>query len=380
MPMDMIYFDNAATTRPMQAAVDAAVSAMTGEGFGNPSSLHRLGLGASQCVSAARKVIASSLGALPEEIYFTSGATEADNTAVFGAASSLGKRKKKIVITSVEHPAVAEPVRQLEMQGFEVVRVSPRDGKFYADDIVNAVCKDTCLVSCMAVNNETGAALPVAEAFSRIKKLYPDTLTHCDAVQCYMKLPVKAKNLKADMISLSGHKIHAPKGIGALYVKKGVHISPLMFGGGQEKGFRSGTESVPLIAAFGAAVGELGKTLDERYSYVSGLSALLREKAIAAGLTVNSPQDGSPYVNSIAIEGLRSEVLLHFLEQKGIYVSSGSACSKGKKSSVLAEFGVPDKLADFTIRVSFCAENTAEDVEKLLAALEEARNTLQKVK
>ncbi len=376
----MIYFDNAATTRPLECAVTAAVEAMSAQGFGNPSSLHGLGLSASQTVSAARKTIAGSIGALPEEIYFTSGATEADNTAVFGAAASLGKRKKQIVTTSVDHPAVVEPIRQLEAQGFEVVRVQPRNGRFEADDIVNSVCKDTCLVSCMAVNNETGAVLPIAEAFKRIKKLYPDTLTHCDAVQCYMKLPVKVKSLNADMISLSGHKVHAPKGIGALYIRKGVHISSLMFGGGQERGFRSGTESVPLIAAFGAAVGRLNGSINERYEHVSQLSMLLRSRAAEIGCVINSPEDGSPYVNSIAIDGLRSEVLLHFLEQKGIYVSSGSACSKGKKSSVLGEFGVPDKLADFTIRVSFCAENTAGEVEEFIAALEEAKQTLQKVR
>ena len=363
----MIYFDNAATTKPLECSVNAALSAMTDEGFGNPSSLHRLGLTASQTVSSARKTIAASLGALPEEIFFTSGATEADNTAVFGTASSLGKRKKKIVITSVEHPAVAEPVRQLEMQGFEVERVKPRDGQYFADDIVNAVCKDTCLVSCMAVNNETGCGLPVSDAFRRIKKQYPDVIT-------------KVKSLNADLVSLSGHKIHAPKGIGALYVKKGIHISSLVYGGGQEKGFRSGTESVPLIAAFGAAVDHLSANIDERYKHVSELSSYLRERVISSGMIVNSPSDGSPYVNSIAIEGLRSEVLLHYLEQHEIYVSSGSACSKGKKSSVLTEFGVPDKLADFTIRISFSAENTVQEVEKFISVLEEARQTLLKVR
>ncbi|MCR5120875.1 MAG: cysteine desulfurase [Ruminococcus sp.] len=376
----MIYFDNAATTKPLDSAVKAAVDAMSAEGFGNPSSLHGLGLSASQKVSAARKVIAGSIGASPEEIYFTSGATEADNTAVIGAAMSNGKRRRQIVTTSVEHPAVAEPIRRLEAQGFEVVRVSPREGGYFADDIVNAVSKETCLVSCMAVNNETGSVLPIEEAFRRIKKQYPDTLTHCDAVQCYMKLPVKVKSLNADMISLSGHKVHAPKGIGALYIRKGVHIASLISGGGQERGFRSGTESVPLIAAFGAAVGELCGSLDERFAYVSELSALLRSRVSALGIAVNSPADGSPYVNSIAVPGLRSEVLLHFLEQKEIYVSSGSACSKGKKSSVLSEFGVPDKLADFTIRVSFCAENTADEIEALIAALKEAQDTLQKVR
>ena len=377
----MIYLDNAATTKPLPSAVDAAVNAMTEEHFGNPSSLHKLGLTASQTVSVARKTIASALGCTAEEIFFTSGATEADNTAVFGAAMSVGKRKKRIVTTSVEHPAVAEPCRQLSQRGFEVVNVSPRDGAFQVEDIVAAVNEDTCLVSCMLVNNEVGAVLPVAEAFLKIKRMYPDTLTHCDAVQAFMKLPVLSKKLNADMISLSGHKVHAPKGIGALYIKKGVHIPSLMFGGGQERGFRSGTESVPLIAAFGAAVSELSENMDKRYVHVKALSDLLKDRVNAAeGLVYNSPENGSPYVNSIAAEGLRSEVLLHFLEQQGIYVSSGSACSKGKKSSIPAQFGAPERLTDFTLRISFSSDNTEADIDELMRALKEAQHTLLKVK
>ena len=377
----MIYFDNAATTRPLPAAVEAASAAMTAECFGNPSSMHHLGVTASQTVSAARRTLASALVCTPEELFFTSGATESDNTAVFGAAASVGKRKKRIVTTSVEHPAVAEPCRQLEQSGFEVVRVKPRDGAFFAEDIISAVDDKTCLVSCMLVNNELGTILPVAEAFARIKRMHPDTLTHCDAVQAFMKIPFSAKKLGADMISLSGHKVHAPKGIGALYIKKTVHIPSLMYGGGQERGFRSGTESVPMIAAFGAAVGELFQKTDERTAYVKALSEYLHGRVNAAeGLLMNSSADGSPYVNSIAAEGLRSEVLLHFLEDRGIYVSSGSACSKGKKSSVLAEFGIPDRLADSTLRISFSAENTVGEIDELMDALSEAQKTLLKVK
>jgi cysteine desulfurase len=351
------------------------------QNFGNPSSLHKLGLTASQTVSAARKHIASSLGVSAEEIYFTSGATEADNTAIFGAANTVGKRKKRIVTTTVEHPAVAEPCRCLENNGFEIVRVSPRTDGFHAEDIVAAADENTCLVTCMLCNNETGAILPVGEAFRRIKKKFPQILTHCDMVQGYMKLPVKAKNLYADMISVSGHKVHAPKGIGALYVKKGVHIAPMMYGGGQERSFRSGTESVPLIAAFGAAVEELYKNMDSRFAHVKSLSDSLHEKiSQQKGMHFNSPDNGSPYVNSISVDNLRSEVLLHFLESKDIYVSSGSACSKGKKSSVLSEFHIPDKLADSTLRISFCAENTASEIDLLIEALKEAQNTLLGVK
>lgn len=375
----MIYFDNAATTKPCDSAVKAACEAFVN--FGNPSSLHKAGLEASKVVSASRKIIARSLKAQEEEIFFTSSATEADNTVVFGAAEKLGKRMKRIVTTSVEHPAVAEPCRYLEAQGFDVIRVSPREDGFHEEDIVSAVDENTCLVSCMLCNNETGAVLPVASAFKRIKKLYPKTLTHCDAVQAYMKLDFSAKSLNADMISISGHKVHAPKGVGALYIKKGIKIPSLILGGGQERGFRSGTESVPLIAAFAAAVEELSENLDERYAHVKSLSDLLREKVGEnENLVFNSPEQNSPYVNSIAAKNLRSEVLLHYLESKGIYVSSGSACSKGKKSSVLSEFHIPDEIADSTLRISFCAENTVQEVEALAEALTQAYKDLVKIK
>ncbi len=375
----MIYFDNAATTKPLDESIKALNAALLS--FGNPSSLHKLGLDAEQLVNKARMQIASSIGALGDEIYFTSGATEADNTAIFGAARTLGKRKRKIVTTSVEHPAVSQPCRILEEQGFEIVRISPREDGFHADDIVGAVDDNTCLVTCMLCNNETGTILPISDAFKRIKKKYPTTLTHCDMVQGYLKLSVKAKSLHADMISLSGHKVHAPKGIGALYVRKGVHISPLLYGGGQERGFRSGTESVPLISAFGAAVEQLSKNMDERFEHVKQLSSYLRERVLELdGGGVNSPADGSPYVNSISIAHLRSEVMLHFLESKGICVSSGSACSKGKKSSVLSELHIRDDVADSTLRISFSHENTIDEIDILIDALKEAQGTLIEVK
>lgn len=370
----MIYFDNAATTIPLDSAVAAMNDAMTD--FGNPSSLHGLGLAASKRVAAARRIIADALFVTPQEIYFTSGATEADNTAVFGAANTIGKRKPRIVISSVEHPAVAEPCRYLESKGFEIVRVAPRDDGFHAEDFIAAVDDKTCLVSMMLFNNETGAPLPVSAAFKRIKKFYPDTLTHCDMVQGFLKIPCKAKDLYADMISVSGHKVHAPKGVGALYVKKGTHISSMMYGGGQERGFRSGTESVPLISAFGAAASELSADIQSIYDNAAALSEYLKKRAAECGFAVNSPEDALPYINSIAVAGLRSEVLLHYLEQREIYVSSGSACSKGKKSTVLREFHIPDELADSTIRISFCAKNTKEEIDTLITALLDAKKEL----
>lgn len=371
----MIYFDNAATSRPLGSAAEAAVSAA--QFFGNPSSLHGVGLAASQIVSSARSVIAGSIGASPEEIFFLSGATEANNTAVFGAANRSGKRRRRIVITSVEHPAVSAPCRVLQESGYEIVRIEPKGRTFSPDDLVSAVDENTCLVSYMLCNNETGTILPVSEAFRRIKKRYPAVLTHCDAVQGYMKIPVSVKKMHADMVSLSGHKVHAFKGIGALYVKKGVHISPMMYGGGQENGFRSGTEPVPAIASFGAAVKELSENINERYAHVSDLSAYMNKRMSELPFVhINDFPDSSPYIKSIAVPGIRSEVLLHFLESCDIYVSSGSACSKGKKSAALSGFGVPDIISDSSIRVSFCADNTYEEIDALAKALQAADGKL----
>ena len=376
--MILIYLDNAATTAPCREAIDAVNKGL--EVFGNPSSLHRLGLDAELLVTTARETIAESIGAENSEIYFTSGATESSNTAIFGSFRAHGKRKNKLIISSVEHPATANPALQLEEQGCEVVRISPRDdGRFYAEDFINAADENTFLISVMYVNNETGYILPVQEIFTGVKRKYPQILTHCDCVQGYMKLPVKVKKLGADMMSLSGHKIHAPKGIGALYLKKGVHLPSLIFGGGQESGFRSGTESVPLIAGFGAAVEKLSSTVNSRYKKVSALRDYLIKRCDEESIIVNSKPDASPYVVSIAVENLRSEVLLHYLEKKEIYVSSGSACSKGKKSSVLGEFG-HSAVSDVTLRISFSSESSEADIDSLISEINNARSELAKLK
>lgn len=376
----MIYFDNAATTAPSVGVCREITKGL--EVFGNPSSLHRLGLEAEKLLNDSRENIASALGVQAQEIFFTSGATESNNTAIFGAAKKFGKRKKRIVTTSVEHPSVAEACGRLEDEGFEIVRVSPNDeGRITAADIVSAVDDNTFLVTCMLVNNENGFILPVEKAFSAIKKRYPDVLTHCDCVQAFMKIPVKAKKLNVDMISMSAHKIHGPKGIGALYVKKGTNIPAFIVGGGQEKTFRSGTESVPLICGFSEAVSELSSNISERFDYVKSLQGYLFDRcAELDNVHINSDSECSPYVNSIAINGLKSEVLLHFLEEREIYVSSGSACSKGKKSSVLKEFKVSDKYLDSTIRISFSVNNTKEEIDLLFKALEEADKKLCKIK
>lgn len=373
-----IYLDNAATTKPCGEAVSAAVDAMT-ENYGNPSSLHRAGLDAQLAVDKARKAIAASIGADSSEIYFTSGATESNNLALRGISAAYGRKRRKIVISSVEHASVDETASALEKSGFEIVRISPRDdGRFYADDFISACDENTCLVSMMLVNNETGYIMPVRETFMAVKRSFPEIITHCDCVQGYMKLPIKAASLGADLISLSAHKIHGVKGVGAIYIKEGVRVIPIVTGGKQEKGIRSGTESVPLIAAFGAAVDKFRPTIAERYERVSQLKAHLLEKIGGIeNVAVNSPSDGSPYVINISAVGKRSEIMLHFLESKGIYVSSGSACSKGQQSGVLGEFGISGKRADGAVRISITAQTTEEELDEFAEALAEGMTKIR---
>lgn len=368
----MIYLDNAATTKPCPEAVQAALEAMT-DFFGNPSSLHRAGLNAQLAVDRARKSVADSLGALPDNIIFTSGATESNNLALRGISAAYGKRRRRIVASAVEHASVDETLSDLENKGFEVVRVSPReDGRLYAEDFISACNEDTVLLTMMYVNNETGYILPVKEAFTAVKHCYKDIITHTDCVQAYMKLPVKANQLGADLISVSGHKIHGVKGVGALYVRRGVRLIPVVTGGKQEKGIRSGTESVPLICAFGAAVEKLAPTISERFERVSALKTRLTELLSAIeGVEVNSPADGSPYVVNISAAGKRSEIMLHYLESCEIYVSSGSACSKGQQSGVLGQFGISGKRADSALRISMTAETTEAEIEEFARALTE---------
>lgn len=367
----MIYLDNAATTKPCPEAVKAAVDAMT-VNFGNPSSLHRAGLDAQLTVDGSRRVIADTLGADSSCVYFTSGATESNNLALRGACAAYGRRKKRIVASAVEHASVEETLSALEKQGFEVVRIPPVDGRFRAEDFVSACNEDTVLLTMMYVNNETGYILPVKEVFTAAKRRFPEIITHSDCVQAYMKLPVKAAALGADLISLSGHKIHGGKGCGVLYIRRGVRVLPVITGGKQEKGIRSGTEGVPMIAAMGAAAETLAPTIAERYERVNGLRDKLTELLTGIeGVEINSPEDGSPYVVNISAAGKRSEIMLHYLEQREIYVSSGSACSKGQQSGVPAQFGITGKRADSALRISMTAETTEEELEVFAAALRE---------
>ena len=377
----MIYFDNAATTKPCEESIRAVRGALQTNWY-NPSSLHGLGLKAEQTVSLSREIIAKALNTDSECIYFTSGATESNNLAIFSTAKTLGRHKKKIVTTKIEHPSVLQPIRYLEENGFEIVYITPnKSGEINPADIVSAVDDNTCLVTCQLVNNETGYILPVAKAYKAIKRLYPRVITHCDCVQGFMKLNISASSLNSDLISLSGHKIYGPKGVGALYVKKGVRVLPVNHGGGQEKGVRSGTEAVPNIAGFGAAVEVFSSSIDERYEKMCELSSYLcRQTETADGITVNKFSESSPYIVSVTVDNIKSETLLHYLERREIYVSSGSACSKGKKSDVLKAFGYDDKALDSTIRLSFSHENQKYEIDEFVKQVKNAQAELIKIR
>ncbi len=372
------YLDNAATTQVLPEAADRARELMVGE-FGNPSSLHTRGFRARQELEKARAVAAAKLGAQPGEITFTSGGTEGNNLAIFGAAQARRRLGDKIVTTAIEHDSVLHAMAELERQGFRVAYVKPdSQGRVSQEALAAEIDEKTILVSVMAVNNETGAVLPVQGLSRIIKRKNAPALLHTDGVQAFGKLELSPARWGADLCTVSAHKIHGPKGVGALYVKKGVHILPRAFGGGQERGLRPGTESVPLIGAFGEAVERLPKAsviLPQvqalRDSLVEGLAAL-------PGVTVHSPADALPYIVSFSAGAVRAETMLHFLAQQGVYVSAGSACGKARPSHVLEAMGLPKGQVSSALRVSFSRFSTQEDVAALLAALGAGLESLQR--
>lgn len=369
----MIYFDNASTTKPAEEVTEAVCSCMENT-FGNPSSLHILGVRAEQVMTDSRKALANALDTDENCIYFTSGATESSNLAVRGAAGAYGKRKKRVITTTVEHSSVKEAFNRLESEGFEVIRIAPgKDGAFHEEDFADAADENTCLISTMLVNNETGAVLPVEKIFSAVRKKNREIVTHCDAVQAFMKLPVRPDILKADLISMSAHKIYGPKGVGALYVRKGIRLTKQNLGGKQERDMRGGTEAVPLIAGFGKAVSLLEGNMKERTDSIKEINDFLRQKLSQTdGIYINSPDDGVPYILNFSAKGIRSEIMLHYLESREIYVSSGSACSKGAKSGVLGQFGLSRELEDSAVRLSFSHKNTVSEAEQFMEALNDA--------
>lgn len=375
--MPFTYLDNSATTRVCKEAAEAALHAMT-DCFGNPSSLHGVGMAAEKLVNRARAQVAAALGCEPREIVFTSGGTEANNLAVFGAARALSRKGRRIVTTAIEHGSVSGPMDMLEKEGFEVVRLHPDgSGSVPAEAVEEAVTPSTILVSMMLVNNETGAVQPVQAARRAVRRTGAPALVHVDAVQAFGKLHFTPSGLGADLVSVSGHKIHAPKGSGALFVARGARILPVLMGGGQEHGLRPGTEPVPAIAGFGAAAECAKSSLSESEKRFRELCALaLQEFRTLSFITVNSPEDGAPHILNFSVEGVRSETMLHFLAGHDIYVSSGSACARGAKSRVLTAMGLPDARVDTALRVSFCRYNTPDDVRRLAAAVAEGAKTL----
>lgn len=376
----MIYFDNCATTKPCGQAIEAAEAALR-DTWGNPSSLHKMGVSSESLVNHARNIIARALNAEDNEITFTSGATESNNTAIFSAALTKGKRRRKIITTAFEHPSVSSPIKRLEEQGFEIVRVFPeKDGVINPSDVLSKIDSNTLLVSLMLVNNETGVITDVSKIFKAVKMRDKDIYTHTDAVQGFMKININSKAMYADMISISGHKAYAPKGIGAIYIKKGVNLLPFIVGGGQESGRRSGSESTVLINAFGAAVNAHINDIGSRFDKASLLKEYLRDRIKDVdGVYLHEFKNSLPYINSVTVERYKSETLLHFLESKDIYVSSGSACSKGKKSEVLKAFGYNDSELESTLRISFCADNTTEQIDEFIDAIKEAKQSLVKI-
>lgn len=374
--MTAAYLDNSATTRVCRAAADTAYRLMT-ELYGNPSSLHSMGFRAEQEMTAAREAIGRLIGAPAERLIFTSGGTEANNLAILGWAQAHPHAGKHIVTTAVEHSSVAAACDQLEKQGYEVTRLRPSaDGTITAGQIVEACRQDTGLVAVMLVNNETGARFPLEAAVGGIRRRSPNAHIHCDAVQAVGKIPVHAQRFGVDTLTASAHKIHGPKGCGALYVRKEARLAPRMLGGKQEGGLRGGTEAVPLIAAFGAAAEQVPPFARQTALYDRLRGRLIDGLRERSGVVFHLPEGGVPYIIHLSVPGLRSETVLHFLAQREIYVSSGSACAKGAKSPVLTAMGLPDSEIDSALRISLGQDNTEEDIDRFILALSEAMDTL----
>ncbi|MCD7715427.1 MAG: cysteine desulfurase [Lachnospiraceae bacterium] len=378
------YLDNSATTRVTDSVRDVVVRTMT-EDYGNPSSQHRKGVEAERYLKDAREKLASTLKCSEKEIFFTSGGTESDNWAILGAAAANKRAGTHVITTAIEHAAVLMPMRYLEEQGFRVTYLPVNErGMVSLADLENAISDDTILVSMMYVNNEVGTIEPIAEAGALIKKKNPSALFHVDAVQAYGKYPIYPRRMGIDMLSVSGHKIHGPKGSGFLYVKEKTKLQPLILGGGQQKGMRSGTDNVPGAAGLAQAAVDAYASLKEDHAHM----LTLKERLIAGfselpDVVVHSEtgDKGAAHIVSAAFAGVRSEVLLHALEDKGIYVSAGSACSSNKKlpvSPVLKELHLRPELLESTLRFSFSRFTTEEEIDYCLDALRELLPVLRK--
>ena len=375
----MIYLDNSATTKPCIQAVEAMTKAMT-ENWGNPSSLYSFGIDTARELRNARHQVAAAMGAEPERVFFTSGGTEADNWAIFGTVKRLGKRGKHIITTAMEHHAILNCMKELEAQGYEVTYLQPdAQGRVSVEDLKGALRKDTILVSVMMVNNEVGSVMPISQMAKLTHRICPDAIFHTDAVQGFLKIPFQAKTLGADLISISSHKIHGPKGAGALYIAPRLKsFPPLLLGGGQESGYRSGTEGTPAIFGFAAAAAAVSETVRQDTAREKELIAYLSEKLSALpGVVINGAHE-APHILSVSVPGVPTQNSINILQDAGICVSAGSACAKGHRSHVLTAMGIRPEVIDCTFRVSLCKDTTREELDTLVKTIEE--NILPRVK
>lgn len=368
----MIYLDNSATTRPCSASVTAINDALT-KSWANPSALYNFGIEAGRDLRLARSKVAAALGAEADRVFFTSGGTEADNWAILGAARRFGKKNKHIVTTAFEHHAVLNTMQDLEAQGYEVTYLKPdRMGNITVADLKAALRKDTFFVSVMMVNNEVGSVMPVAQMAKLTHKLCPDAVFHTDAVQGFLKIPFQAKTLGADLISISSHKVHGPKGAGALYISPRLKsFPPLLLGGGQENGYRSGTEATPAIAGFAAACETVKATFaSDTKQEQALLSELIRQLSETDGVCINGAHE-APHILSLAIPGIPTQNIINILQDSGICVSAGSACAKGHRSHTLTAMGLSPETMDSAFRVSISRETTPEELDALIRCIRE---------
>ncbi len=364
-----IYLDNSATTKVCREAADAMMKMLT-ENYGNPSSLHRKGVEASKALENARQNIADALSCSKEEIYFTPSGTAANNTAIFGAINANRRNGNRIVTTAIEHPSVNECMKRLEEQGFEIIRLrTDSNGAFSPQELLNAINNKTILISIMAVNNEIGTINPIHMIKTAVRRANSPALIHVDAVQGFGKIPLNPNKSGIDLLSVSSHKIHGPKGAGALFIKKGTRIQPYIVGGGQEKGIISGTEAMPAIIGFGEAVKAL-PNISAELSHIKEIrDYFVREVTKIGGVHINSPSDALPYIINLSVLGVPSQTIVNSLSEYGIYVSAGSACKKGHRSEVLTAIGLDGKRIDSAIRISLSRFTTKQDMDEVTEAI-----------
>ena len=367
----MIYLDNSATTKPCKEAVEAMTEALT-QGWGNPSALYGFGIDAAHALRLARNKVAAAMGAEPDRVFFTSGGTEADNWAILGAAKRFGKKNKHIITTAIEHHAVLNTMKELETQGFDVTYLQPDEtGRITMDALKAALRKDTILVSVMMVNNEVGSVMPISQMAKLTHRVCPDAVFHTDAVQGFLKVPFQARTLGADLITVSSHKVHGPKGAGALYIAPRLRsFPPLLLGGGQESNLRSGTEATPAIAGFAAACAAIAHTLkDDTRHETDLLNACIEKLDKLQGVVINGAHD-APHILSLSIPGVPTQNTINILQDAGICVSAGSACAKGHRSHVLTAMKLSPEVMDGSFRVSLCRDTTEEELDRLAAVIE----------